>query len=319
MRFYDIFNGDADGICALLQLRLTDPRDAALVTGVKRDIRLLNRVRAATGDRLTVLDISLDANRADLMRALDAGAAVEWFDHHHAGAIPRHPALNAHIDTDPAVCTSLIVDRHLAGRFRPWAIVAAFGDNLDAPAHALAREAGLSDSETGLLRELGVCINYNAYGESVADLRYPPEALYRRLHSCTDPLEFVRHADEFTTLKQTCAEDLSRAEFFPVEPLSPGSAVVTLPNEAWSRRVVGIFANRLAQRFPQRAHVILVRRASGYLVSLRAPIEDPRGAVSVAKEFASGGGREGAAGIDRLPEADLARLREAVTAAWPGR
>ncbi len=38
---YDIFNGDADGICALLQLRKAEPRDAQLVTGVKRDINLL--------------------------------------------------------------------------------------------------------------------------------------------------------------------------------------------------------------------------------------------------------------------------------------
>jgi hypothetical protein len=197
--------------------------------------------------------------------------------------------------------------------------VAAFGDNLDAPARALAREAGLSDSETGLLRELGVCINYNAYGESVADLRYPPETLYRRLRSCADPLKFVRHADEFAVLKQACAEDLSRAESLPVEPLSRGCALVTLPNEAWSRRVVGIFANRLAQRSPQRAHVILIRQATGYLVSLRAPLEHAHGAVSVAQKFSSGGGREGAAGIDLLPEADLPRLREAVKAAWPGR
>ena len=61
-RFY-AFNGDADGLCALQQLRLVDPRDATLVTGVKRDIQLLRRVNAATGDEVTVLDISLDANR----------------------------------------------------------------------------------------------------------------------------------------------------------------------------------------------------------------------------------------------------------------
>ena len=113
MRFYDIYNGDADGICALVQLRLSEPRDAILVTGVKRDIRLLEKVEAARGDRMTVLDISLDSNRAALDRALAAGAAVEWFDHHNAGEIPSHANFTAHIDTDPSMCTSLIVDRHL--------------------------------------------------------------------------------------------------------------------------------------------------------------------------------------------------------------
>ncbi|MGH8629838.1 MAG: acetyltransferase [Burkholderiales bacterium] len=318
MRFYDIYNGDADGICALLQLRLAEPRDATLVTGVKRDIRLLQKVDPAPKDRLTVLDISLDSNRAELALALDAGAEVQWFDHHHAGSIPRHPGLTARIDTDPAMCTSLIVDRYLAGRFRPWAIVAAFGDNLDTPARALARDAGLLPADTEALRELGVCINYNAYGESIADLRYTPEALYHRLRCYADPLEFVRRGEEFAVLRKASAEDISRAESFPVEALSPGCALVTLPNEVWSRRVIGIFANRLAQRFPDRAHAILVRRAKGYLVSLRAPLERPRGAVSVAATFSSGGGREGAAGIDHLPDADLARLIDAMKAAWPG-
>ena len=32
----DVFNGDADGICALIQLRLVSPMAAHLVTGVKR-------------------------------------------------------------------------------------------------------------------------------------------------------------------------------------------------------------------------------------------------------------------------------------------
>ena len=57
--FYDVFNGDADGICALHQLRLADPRASVLVTGAKREIALLERVDAHPGDSITVLDISL--------------------------------------------------------------------------------------------------------------------------------------------------------------------------------------------------------------------------------------------------------------------
>ncbi|MFA0622220.1 DHH family phosphoesterase, partial [Vibrio sp. 10N.222.49.A4] len=41
---YDVFNGDADGIIALLQLRLSEPRKSVLVTGVKRDIKLVSQV-----------------------------------------------------------------------------------------------------------------------------------------------------------------------------------------------------------------------------------------------------------------------------------
>src|SRR6185295_2164578 len=134
MQFYDIFNGDADGICALQQLRLADPRESILVTGVKRDINLLSRVEARAGDELTVLDIALGANAPDLARLLAVGARCRWFDHHAPGTIPRHPNLRTVIDTSPEVCTSLLVDRVLEGRYRLWAVVAAFGDNLPGPA-----------------------------------------------------------------------------------------------------------------------------------------------------------------------------------------
>ena len=50
MTHFDVFNGDADGLCALHQLRLEAPLDSVLITGVKRDIALLQRVPAGRGD-----------------------------------------------------------------------------------------------------------------------------------------------------------------------------------------------------------------------------------------------------------------------------
>ena len=78
---FDIFNGDADGICSLLQLRLQNPVDAERITGVKRDIALLDRVNAGFGDHVTVLDISMANNAAALQRLLSAGAVVDYVDH----------------------------------------------------------------------------------------------------------------------------------------------------------------------------------------------------------------------------------------------
>lgn len=49
----DVFNGNADGICALQLLSLSKPVDSVLVTGVKRDFGLLKRVDAAKEDRIT--------------------------------------------------------------------------------------------------------------------------------------------------------------------------------------------------------------------------------------------------------------------------
>ncbi|RMF08533.1 MAG: acetyltransferase, partial [Alphaproteobacteria bacterium] len=110
MADFDVFNGDADGICALHQLRLAEPREAELVTGVKRDIALLGRVEAGKGDRVTALDVSLDKNRGDLIRLLEAGASITYFDHHYAGEIPDSGLLDAHIDTAADTCTSLLVN-----------------------------------------------------------------------------------------------------------------------------------------------------------------------------------------------------------------
>ncbi len=47
----DVFNGDADGICALLQLRQGQTKEPSrLITGIKRDIQLLKQVTAQNGD-----------------------------------------------------------------------------------------------------------------------------------------------------------------------------------------------------------------------------------------------------------------------------
>ena len=316
MRFYDIFNGDADGICALHQLRLAEPRDAELVTGVKRDIDLLARVSAGRGDEITVLDVSLETNRSRLMRMLEAGVRCRYFDHHFAGTVPSHPLLEAHIDTSPSVCTSLIVDLYLRGEHRAWAIVAAFGDNLPESAFAAAAGLQVPGHDVDVLRELGECLNYNAYGESVEDLLFHPAELYRRLRPYTDPLEFARQAPEFEMLRRAYRDDMDRARALPLREARGGCVAAFMPEEAWSRRVSGAFANELSQRHAGRAIALLVRSGKGYRVSLRAPRDAARGIDTVAREFESGSGRKGAAGIQFLPEQDVERLLEALERAY---
>lgn len=316
MKFYDIFNGDADGICALHQLRLDEPRDAELVTGVKRDTALVARVDAQAGDSLTVLDISLRSNAAAVARALQLGASIEYFDHHAAGELPQHPAFRAHIDTAPDICTSLIVDSHLAGRHRLWAVVAAFGDNLVESAIRAAQPLELDHTELARLHELGEAINYNAYGESIDDLHYHPADLYQLIAPYRDPRHFIFDEPVFEVLKQAGAEDLARAEDLRPEFANDAAALYVLPDAAWSRRVNGVFSNRLAQAEPQRAHAVLVTKADGYVVSVRAPRSNPVGAETLCSAFATGGGRQAAAGINHLPQQDLAQFADAFRAAY---
>ena len=308
MQFYDIFNGDADGICALQQLRLEEPRASVLVTGVKRDIRLLARVQTRPGDELTVLDVSLAANAEELARLLASGARCRYFDHHAPGKIPRHPNLKTFIDTSPDVCTSLLVDDYLEGRHRLWAIVAAFGDNLTAAALRAAEPLALEEGELARLRQLGEGINYNAYGETTDDLHYHPADLYETLTHYRDPLEFISSEPIFEVLRDASLDDLDRALRIRPQLATQQYTVVILPDIAWSRRVHGVFGNRLAQANPGRAHAVLVAKQGGCMVSVRAPIERPHGADTLCTKFETGGGRAGAAGINLLPEADLERF-----------
>lgn len=317
MRFYDIFNGDADGVCALHQLRLAEPRDASLVTGVKRDIRLLERVPAAKGDRLTVLDISLRENAAALGRVLEAGAQVLYFDHHAAGEVPAHPGLSAHIETAPDICTSLLVDRHLRGRHRAWAVVGAFGDNLPEIALAAAAPLGLAPADVQRLRELGEAMNYNAYGESLDDLHYDPADLYEVVSRYANPFEFIAGEPVFEVLRAACADDLARAEETQHRAATPRAAAFVFPDAAWSRRIQGIFANRQALAHPGRAHAVLVRSpGGGYKVSVRAPLTRPAGAEALCSRYPTGGGREAAAGINHLPESELENFLRAFARAF---
>ena len=318
MQFYDIFNGDADGICALQQLRLEEPRASVLVTGVKRDVRLLERVHAAAGDELTVLDISLQANASDLKRLLGAGARLRYFDHHAAGELPQHANLRAFIDTAPDTCTSLIVDRYLGGRHRLWAVVAAFGDNLQGPAQHAAAGLDLDDADLQRLRELGECMNYNAYGESVDDLHYHPADLFETVRHYRDPRDFLNGEPVFEVLKNALADDFGRAGALAPLAASGNGALYVLPDAAWSRRIHGFFANELARRNPRRAHALLVGRHGGYTVSVRAPLKNPRGADTLCLKFETGGGRQAAAGINRLPEADYPRFVAEFNKAFPG-
>ena len=312
-RHIDVFNGDADGLCALRQLRLAEPAESQLVTGVKRDIALLERVAAGAGDLVTVLDLSLERNRAALLEILARGARVRYFDHHYAGTVPSHAGLKAVIDTSGGTCTSLLVDRHLEGRFRVWAVVAAFGDNLAETARRLGDSLGFGPTQLEELRLLGERLNYNAYGENESDLLIAPAALYRLLAKYEDPFRFIAAEEVYAHLGAARRADLDAALAVAPKRLDGRAAAYVLPNAPSSRRAIGDFANRLSSLQPHRAHAVLAPRTrGGYVVSLRAPA----GADAFCRQFPSGGGRQEAAGIDALPEERLGRFLERFAAAF---
>lgn len=306
MTYFDAFNGDADGLCALHQLRLAEPLETVLVTGVKRDIALLKRIDARAGDSITALDIAVEKNAVPLAELLAKGVRVRWFDHHNPGELPLHPGFRATIDTAAEICTSLLVDRELDGRYRPWAVAAAYGDNLHAAARKAAEPLGYGAQQLEALQELGECLNYNGYGDSLEDLHFHPADLYRSLHAYTDPFAFMHEASEFRTLREGYGADMAQARAAKPAEQRPSGTVVILPDAPWARRTSGVYANELATANPGQAHALLTRSPKGhYVVSVRAPLNNRTGADELCKRFETGGGRKAAAGINVLPEARI--------------
>lgn len=311
---YDVFNGDADGILALLQLRLANPIESQLITGVKRDIQLLKKIQVKPGDHLMILDVSMEKNIEELKIALSCGANAVYFDHHRSGEIPDSSHLEAHIDLDPNTCTALLVDKTLDGQFHEWAITAAYGDNLIARADELANQAGLTGEQAKLLKEFGTLINYNGYGAEVSDLHYHPAGLYQALLAYSSPFEAIDdQSSPFYKLRVAYQDDMQNALAIEPSHQSEYLSVYELPQALWAKRISGVFGNLLANQTPDSAHAVLSLNADEtYTVSLRAPLNNKQGAGDICSQFVSGGGRAAAAGVNALPKAQVADFIEAV-------
>jgi hypothetical protein len=300
---FDVFNGDADGICALVQLRLDKPQPSKLITGLKRDIQLLDKFTVNPGDHITVLDVSLQKNSKQVNAFLDQGAHILYIDHHQPGDIPQHPNLKTLINTDSSICTSLLVNQYLNGKYPLWAITAAFGDNLNHSAEQLAASLNLSQSDIEILKNLGTYVNYNGYGDHIDDLIIAPDELYLAMVQFKSPLDFINsNPDIFQKLKQGYEDDMANARHMTPEYQSDKIAVFILPDAVWARRVHGVFGNYLANLNPGKAHAVITRNIGGdYQVGIRSPLNNPTGADELCCSFPSGGGRKAAAGINHLP------------------
>ena len=308
--YYDIFNGDADGIFSLHQYRLQHPREKTfLLTGVKRDICLLSHLQDIHDCSLSVFDISLDANRSALLKLLQQGNRITYFDHHFAGDSIINPALQSYIDSCATICTSLIVNKILHHRHGLWAICGAFGDNLHESAMALAKTYHLNEKQVGLLRRLGELFNYNGYGSNLDELLFHPKVLYEAVKPYVDPFHYLEDSREIDALQAAYQDDITQAMQQKEITHSDKNRVYYLPDMPWARRIVGVMSNIKARKRVSAAHAIITRNQDGSLrISVRAPLTDRRDADTLCKLFPTGGGRAAAAGINNLPQDMLERF-----------
>ena len=137
MKYYDFFNGDADGIISLHQYRLHFPKKSEVFTGVKRDVKLLRHAVEIKNSTLSVFDISLLSNKDYIDGILNNNNIVRWFDHHEPGDTDLGENFSIKVDADPNCCTNILVDQYIDGLHRPWTICGAYGDNLHEQAEKL--------------------------------------------------------------------------------------------------------------------------------------------------------------------------------------
>lgn len=305
-RDIDVFNGDADGICAVHQWRLAYPADTELVTGAKRDISLLQNLSASDGDSVNVFDISFDQNIHSIRQLLDSGVKMTYFDHHSANTRFEHPGLTMYWDDDPKVCSSVLVNNALGRQYSEWAIVGAFGDNLSNTARKLATSLGLSEYQVGQLCELGKLLNYNAYGESLADLHFHPALLYAEMSQYKDPFQMITEASAFRTLQRGYHSDQLYLNSLNPTETGKDAILYVLPDQSWARRISGEFANQLATDNPSKSCAVIVPKTnSAFVVSIRSAMPDLHPANTFCGRFLTGGGRRSAGGVNILPASEL--------------
>jgi len=311
MTNYDVFNGDTDGIFSWHQLRLTHPRDAIIVTGVKRDVNLVARVNASEGDLVTIMDVSHAKNRKDVQRILDSGAIVEYFDHHDPKELIDHANITYHINTEPNISTGLIVNSYVKGKHNLWSIATAFGDNHLDLAMDLAKSENLSDEQIQILKNIGLVVNYNSYGQTIDDLFYSPKVIAESVKACrTDVFQFIEQGDIFSILLDNYNADMSSAMCQEPYSINSNGVIYILPNEAWTHRIMGSFSNHLVSTNKDLACAIAVLNSDGtYRISVRSSINNPHGAGNLCSKF-GGGGREKAGGVNNLPDSELTSFKE---------
>ena len=155
-----------------------------------------------------------------------------------------------------------------------------------------------------MYKTLGTLLNYNGYGSTLEDLHFPPADLYQQVSQFEEPEDFMQ-SDAFLQLENGYNEDNSKAQSLVARFETDKQALFILPNEKWARRISGVYANELNKLFPNRAHALLTDLGDDtYLVSVRAPAVTKTGADELCRQFATGGGRQAAAGINQLPAKD---------------
>ena len=309
MKYYDFFNGDADGIISLHQYRMHYPQNSELFTGVKRDVKLLRHCVDIKKSKFTVFDISLLSNADYVKPILENQNTIRWFDHHEPGDTELGENFEIFVDADPNCCTNILVDKFLEGLYRPWTICGAYGDNLHEQAEKL--NPCFDESSMSQLKEIGETLNYNGYGNEPLDLTVHPKEVYLDLKNYESPFEYRKKSKTYNKIHTQMKSDEAELSSSEILHDTKTGKVILLPNTRASIRYSGIYSNEQTTNNPDKAFAILTLvDGRNYRISIRSPKTNPYGASKLALQFPTGGGREKAAGVNELPISELNQFIE---------
>ena len=175
----------------------------------------------------------------------------------------------------------------------------------------MAKSENLTEEQVIFLKQIGLVVNYNSYGQTVEDLFFPPEEIAKAVKACgSDIFRFTEQSDIFPTLFENFSADMSSAVCQEPYSISDNAVIYALPNEAWTHRVMGSFSNHLVSTNKGLACAIAVLNSDGtYRISVRSSINNPYGAGNLCKKF-GGGGREKAGGVNNLDASELDKFKE---------
>ena len=269
-RALDVCAGDADALCAVLQWRLHEPKAAQMVSGPLCATASLGRFQLLPGDDVLVCNVPFNSQPAPGMSGPIGNARVQYLDCRGQAPGDSSPYSKAGHSTDAKVCTSLLVNHLLQGKFGGWALVGAYGSQVQQGVNAHALQLGFSAGARKRLQRLGEVITYNAEVIHPRYLYAEPATLYARLLRYDDPLEFLQSeslADELDELRQS---DLQTGLAWKPYWRDAHASVYVLPDEAWAARVARYLKSRLAILDPERAIAVLSPAGTG---SYRAAVQ----------------------------------------------
>ena len=244
----------------------------------------------------------------------ERASRVRYFDHHFAGDIPAHPALEAHIDLSPERlhqrCSSIATWKGRSGR---WAIAGAFGDSLtDEAARWPRRRARRRDAARaqGARRR-------DQLQRLRRDHRRPARAAGRacgrdaaRTRTRWSSRARRRRSDGWPTGSADDMEQARRLE--PWRQKRRARCVFVLPDAAWARRASGTLANDRPRRTTAARSPSCRRRrraAIWFRCACRATRRCRRRRSAAGFRRAAGGGRRRGSIICRAKSWTFAALR----------